>query len=57
MVRQNPDFKKWHEHNQNKGMKKMASIFKLIGKLARIIIGMIHHQEDYRPEKALPWVA
>lgn len=50
LVRENPDFKRWHEHNLNKGMKKMASLFKLIGKLARIVIGMVQRGETYRPE-------
>lgn len=48
LVRENPDFKRWHEHNLSKGMKKMASLFKLIGKLARIVIGMIQRGETYR---------
>lgn len=50
LVRQNADFKRWHEHNQKKGMKKAASIFKLIGKLARILIGMVQRGESYRLE-------
>ncbi|MCM3704041.1 IS110 family transposase [Paenibacillus macerans] len=48
LVRENRDFKQWHEHNLNRGMKKMASIIKLIGKLARIVIGMIQRGETYR---------
>lgn len=47
LVRQNADFKRWHEHNQKKGMTKMASIFKLHGKLARIIVGMVQRGESY----------
>ncbi len=50
LVREHPDFKRWHEQNQKKGMKKMASLFKLIGKLARIMIGMIQRGESYRAE-------
>lgn len=50
LVRQNPDFKRWHEDNQKKGMKKYASIFKLIGKLSRILIGMAQRGETYRSE-------
>lgn len=53
LVREHPDFKRWHENNQKKGMKKMASLFKLIGKLARIIIGIIQRAESYRPEVLL----
>ena len=48
LVQQNPDFKRWHAHNQAKGMKKQASLFKLIGKLARILIGMVQRGETYR---------
>jgi transposase len=50
LVRQNSDFRRCHELNQKKGMKKMASIFKLIGKLARIIIGMVQRGEMYCTE-------
>ncbi|WP_212963368.1 transposase, partial [Cohnella xylanilytica] len=39
LVRHHPDFKRWHQQNQKKGMTKQASVFKLIGKLARILIG------------------
>jgi transposase len=48
LVRQHPDFKRWHAQNQAKGMKKRESIFKLIGKLAHILIGMIQRGETYR---------
>ena len=47
LVNQNADFKYWHTRNQLKGMKKMASIMKLIGKLARMLIGMIQRGEKY----------
>lgn len=50
LVRQNPEFIRWHERNQAKGMKKQASIFKLIGKLARILIGMVQRGETYRSD-------
>ena len=53
LVANNPAFKQWHEHNvQNKHMKKQRSIFKLLGKLARILIGIVHHGENFSPEKA-----
>jgi len=52
LVRQHPDFKRWHAQNQKKGMQKMASLFKLIGKLGRVIIGMIQRGEPYRAETA-----
>lgn len=51
LIAQNPEFKRMHERNQSKGMKKMASVFKCIGKLARIIIGMVQRGETYRPER------
>ena len=47
LVNQNADFRHWHTRNQLKGMKKMASIMKLIGKLARMLIGMIQRGEKY----------
>lgn len=50
LVGHHPDFKRWHARNQAKGMTKQASIFKLIGKLARILIGMIQHGELYRSD-------
>jgi transposase len=55
LVATNPAFKQWHEHNvQNKHMKKHRSIFKLIGKLARILIGIAHREEAFSPDKAAP---
>lgn len=55
LVGNNPLFKLWHEHNvQNKHMKGYRSIFKLIGKLARILIGIAHSEEGFSPEKAAP---
>lgn len=53
LVQQHPDFKRWHENNQRKGMTKMASLMKLIGKLARIVIGMVQSGEAYRSELAM----
>jgi transposase len=55
LVANNPSFKQWHEHNvQNKHMKKHRSILKLVGKLARVLIGIIHHRESFSPDKAAP---
>lgn len=51
LVRQHSDFKYWHEQNQRKGMPKMKSIFKLIGKLARIVVGMIQRGETYQSKQ------
>jgi transposase len=51
LIRLNPEFQKYHEYNVKiKGMKKMASVFKVIGKLARILVGMVQRGESYRPE-------
>jgi transposase len=55
LVGNNPAFKQWHEHNvQNNHMKKYRSILKLMGKLARILIGMAHSEEGFSPDKAAP---
>jgi len=51
LVKDNAEFKQMHAKNLGKGMKKMASIMKCIGKLARIVVGMARHGESYRPEK------
>jgi len=54
LVVNNPSFKSWHEHNiQVLKMKKQRSIFKLIGKLARILIGMARNKEFFNPERTL----
>lgn len=57
LVRQNSDFTYWHAYNQRKGMSKMQSIFKLIGKLSRIIIGMIQRGETYQSKPQQPVAA
>ncbi|WP_369405542.1 transposase [Aneurinibacillus tyrosinisolvens] len=55
LVANNPAFKQWHEHNvEVKHMKKQRSIFKLVGKLARILIGIVQHGEAFSPDKAAP---
>jgi hypothetical protein len=53
----NPVFRHLHEHNvQEKKMKKQQSIFKLIGKLARILVGIVQRGEEFTPEKTvLTW--
>jgi transposase len=51
LVGQNLEFKSLHKRNQQKGMTKMASLFKCIGKLARVIIGMVQRGEVYRPDQ------
>jgi transposase len=51
----NPVFRQMHENNvQIKQMKKQQSVFKLLGKLARIIIGIVQSEEIFSPEKAAP---
>ena len=57
LVRQNADFRQWHAYNQRKGMSKMKSMFKLIGKLARILIGMVQRGETYRSATSQDLVA
>ncbi|MGO4699454.1 transposase [Paenibacillus sp. 2TAB26] len=57
LVWNNPVFRHLHEHNvQEKKMKKQQSIFKLIGKLARILVGIVQRGEKFTPEKTvLSW--
>ena len=55
LVMNNPEFKALHSNNVKvKKMKKMKSIMKLIGKLARILVGMARSNESYCPEKVQP---
>ncbi|MFJ5763703.1 IS110 family transposase [Neobacillus sp. NPDC093182] len=52
LVMNNPEFKAIHSHNVKvKKMKKMKSIMKLIGKLARIFVGIARRNESYCPNK------
>ena len=52
LVANNPEFKELHAYNVKvKKMKKMNSIMKLIGKLARILVGIARSNEPYCPEK------
>ncbi|TFB12771.1 IS110 family transposase, partial [Filobacillus milosensis] len=52
MIMNNPEFKELHTYNVNvKKMKKMKSIMKLIGKLARILVGIARRNEAYCPKK------
>ncbi|MEO2212783.1 hypothetical protein ABGV40_18225 [Paenibacillus amylolyticus] len=48
LARHQPDFKRWHKQNVKKGDGQDAIYVKLIGKLARILIGMVQHGETYR---------
>ncbi|MDQ6600706.1 IS110 family transposase [Bacillus salipaludis] len=55
LVMNNPEFKALHSHNVKvKKMKKMKSIMKLIGKLARIFVGLSRRNETYCPDKLQP---
>jgi transposase len=55
LVGNHPVFRQLHENNvQVKQMKKQQSVFKLLGKLARIIIGIGQRGEAFSPEKASP---
>lgn len=58
LVMNNPEFRELHHHNvHHKKLKKMKSIMKLCGKLARILVGMARSGESYNPSKTLPIVA
>ncbi|MGO4272676.1 hypothetical protein AB4Z22_23020 [Paenibacillus sp. TAF58] len=55
LIGTNPVFRQLHENNvQMKKMKKQQSVFKLLGKLARIIIGIVQSEESFSPEKDVP---
>lgn len=55
LVMNNPEFKAIHTLNVNvKKIKKMKSIMKLVGKLARIFVGISKRNESYCPEKLQP---
>lgn len=54
LVGTNPAFKQWHEYNINiRKMTNMRSIFKLIGKLARILVAMAQSGESFQAQKAM----
>lgn len=53
LLKHSPTFRRWHRHNvDNKGMKKMASVIKLMGKLARILVAMARKSEVFKNEMA-----
>jgi hypothetical protein len=57
LVGTNPVFRQMHMHENNvqiKQMKKQQSVFKLLGKLARILVGIVQNGESFSPEKAVP---
>jgi transposase len=52
LVMNNSEFKELHSNNVKvKKMKKMKSIMKLLGKLARILVGISRKNESYCPNK------
>lgn len=52
LIMNNPEFKTIHAHNVKvKKIKKMKSVMKLIGKLARMLVGMSRRNESYCPGK------
>lgn len=51
LVANNPEFKELHANNVKvKKMKKMKSIMKLIGKFARLLVGIARSNEPYCPD-------
>jgi transposase len=56
LVMNNPEFQALHSHNVKvKKIKKMKSIMKLIGKLARVFVGISRRNESYCPDKVKPF--
>jgi transposase len=55
LVMNNPEFKALHSNNVKvKKFKKMKSIMKLCGKLARILVGIARNGSAYKPEMIFP---
>ena len=55
LVMNNPEFKALHSTNiKVKKIKKMKSIMKLCGKLARILVGIARNGSAYKPEMIFP---
>ena len=55
LVMNNPEFKALHSNNVNvKKIKKMKSIMKLCGKLARVLVGIARNGSAYKPEMIFP---
>jgi transposase len=55
LVMNNTEFRTIHTHNVKvKKMKKMKSIMKLVGKLARIFVGLARRNESYCADKVQP---
>ncbi|MFY0783124.1 IS110 family transposase [Peribacillus simplex] len=55
LVMNNPEFKALHSNNVKvKKIKKMKSIMKLCGKLARVLVGIARKGSVYKPEMVFP---
>jgi transposase len=55
LIMNNPEFQAIHTTNVKvKKTKKMKSVMKLCGKLARVLVGMARSGSDYSPEKVYP---
>jgi hypothetical protein len=58
MVMTNPDVRALHHYNvEVKKLKKMKSIMKLCGKVARMLVGLAKNNEPYHSVKVFPQVA
>jgi transposase len=58
MVMTNQEFRALHQHNvEVKKLKRMKSIMKLIGKLARLLVALARSEEAYNPNKVLALAA
>jgi transposase len=54
LVVNNEQFRALHHHyTRTRKMKKIHSIIKLCGKLARILVGLVRQEYDYTPEKVV----
>jgi transposase len=55
LIMNNPEFQAIHSKNvKEKKLKKMKSVMKLCGKLARVLVGMARSGTEYVPERVFP---
>ncbi|MFD0681391.1 IS110 family transposase, partial [Paenibacillus sp. GCM10027630] len=58
MVMSNPEVRALHRYNvEEKKLKKMKSIMKLCGKVARLLVGLAKSSEDYDSTRVFPQAA
>ncbi len=57
MVMTNPDIRALHHNVDEKKLKKMKSIMKLCGKVARMLVGLAKSSEAYSSVKVFPQAA